>query len=456
MKIHKLTFLATFSLLLILPRIGVSQHLINNATEPPDSKVPPAESLFQLAQIKEDTLYHLDEARSVKQMDATPDGSRWYVVDEFAHWQYITIDGRPFPTRYHDIAGAGTRLSPNADHIIWTGLMHAYTTHGFDSTMASLYEDTSLLVQNVSDYPDLEFSKSGKHWAALLPSAFNAQTGDRDLIIVDGCIVHKDEPLPHQFSFSHDEQHWAYRSTNILNENLVTDRSDSAVTLYQWPFPSATSTYDATIWRYTPDVDWNHKKLEGRDYDFNFANVAKVNKTAYSSLSGDTSRMYVNFKGHNQGLYRWAAQFLMDDSGHHLAYFACDPAVTHKNQDERRAVVVYDGNVFAGPFPGVILLFMSPSGKHIAYSLNLESTKFYLDKTLLAKTSRVVDAVWSPDESQLAFISGGAHSKYFVVVNGKRSPQFEQIGHLGWSADGKHVEFTGVSNGRVIHVKQSL
>ena len=134
----------------------------------------------------------------------------------------------------------------------------------------------------------------------------------------------------------------------------------------------------------------------------------------------------------------------------------CDPAITHKNQDERRAVVVYDGKVFAGPFPGVILLFMSPSGKHIAYSLSLGASKFYLDKTLLAKTSRIVDAVWSPDESKLAFISGGIHSKYFVVANGKRSPLFEQIGHLGWSADGKYVEFTGVSNGRVIHVKQSL
>lgn len=456
MKIHNFTFPAAFILLTFLPLRGFSQHLINNATEPPDSKAPPAEKLFPLAHIEEDTLFHSDEARTVKQMDATPDGSHWYVVDEFAHWQYITINGQPFPERYHDIAGTGTQLSPNGDHLIWTGLMHAYTTKGFDSTMAFLYEDTSLLFKNVSDYPNLEFSRSGNHWAALLPAAFAAQTGDRDLIIADGRIVHKNEPFPHQFSFSHDEQHWAYRSTDLLNENLVTDRSDSAILLYHWPYPSATSTYDATIWRYTPDVNWNHKKLEGRDYDFNFAHVARVNKTAYSSLSGDTSRMYVNFKGHNQGLYRWAAQFLMDDSGKHLAYFACDPAITHKNQDERRAVVVYDGKVFAGPFPGVILLFMSPSGKHIAYSLSLGASKFYLDKTLLAKTSRIVDAVWSPDESKLAFISGGIHSKYFVVANGKRSPLFEQIGHLGWSADGKYVEFTGVSNGRVIHVKQSL
>lgn len=203
-------------------------------------------------------------------------------------------------------------------------------------------------------------------------------------------------------------------------------------------------------------MNWNHKRLEGRDYDFEFSHVATQNKTAYSSLSGDTSRMYVNFKGHNEGLYRWSAQFLIDDSGHHLAYLACDPAVTSKEGNERRAVVVYDGNVFAGPFPGVTLLFMSPSGKHIAYSLNLESSKFYLDKKVLAKTSAVVDVDWSPDESKIAFAAAGEHGKFFVVANGKRSPLFEQIGHIGWSRDGRYVLFTAVSNGRVIKVRQAV
>jgi hypothetical protein len=456
MKKNIFGFLAACGLLIVLPQRGFSQHLVNTATESVSSKDEATEKLFQAAHVEADTVYHLDQARTIKQMDATPDGSLWYVVDEFAHWQYITINGNAFPERYHEISGTGTRISPRGDHLIWTGLMHAFTTKGFDSTMTFLYQDTSLLFRQVSDYPELEFSRTGNHWAALLPSAFNGQTGDRDLAIVDGRIVHKDEPLPHQFSFSHDEQHWAYRSTDLLKENLVTDRTDSAVLLYQWPFPSATSTYDATIWRYTPDVMQSHDRLLGRDYDFYFTHVAKVNKTAYSSLSGDTSRMYVNFKGKNEGLYRWAAQFLMDDSGNHLAYFASDPAITHKDEDERRAVVVYDGKVFAGPFPGVILLFMSPSGKHIAYSLTLESKKFYLDKTVLAKTSAIVDAAWSPDESKLAFVATGSHAKYFVVAGGKRSPLFEQIGHIGWSADGKSIEFTAVSNGRVIKVRQSL
>jgi hypothetical protein len=456
MKIHTLTFPVILSLLILLPHRSLSQHLANAVPDSLTGKIGSAEKLFRVARVEQDTVYHLDQARAVKQMDAMPDGSLWYVVDEFAHWQYITIDGQPFPTRYHDISATGTRISPKGDHLIWTGLMHATTRRDLDSTTAYLYQDTSLLFQQVSDYPELEFSRSGDHWAGTLPSAYTGQTGDRDLIIVDGHVVHKNEPLPHRFSFSHDERHWAYRSTKGLLENLVTDRTDSAVLLYRWPFPSDSSTYDATIWRYTPDVNWNHKRLEGRDYDFDFKHVARVNRTAYSSLSGDTSRTYVNFNGHNQGLYRWAAQFLMDDSGQHLAYFACDPAITHKGGDERRAVVVYDGSVYAGPFPGVILLFMSPSGKHIAYSTSLESKKLYLDKKVLAKTSAVVDAAWSPDESKLAFVAAGEHGKYFVVAEGKRSPLFEQIGHIGWSADGKYVLFTGVSNGRVIKVKQSL
>jgi protease II len=140
----------------------------------------------------------------------------------------------------------------------------------------------------------------------------------------------------------------------------------------------------------------------------------------------------------------------------HIAYVACDPKITRKSTQERRAVVVYDGNIFAGPFPSLTVLFMSPSGKHLAYSLDLASSKFYLDKKVLAKTSTVIDAAWSPDESKLAFIGAGEHGKFFVAVDGKRSPLFERIGRLGWSADGTRVEFTGVSNGKVITVRQSL
>jgi hypothetical protein len=239
-------------------------------------------------------------------------------------------------------------------------------------------------------------------------------------------------------------------------EKLVTDASDSAVTMYKWPNPSASSSYDATIWRYTPDVEWDQRRPEGRDYDFYFTHVARQNKTAYSTLSADSSRMYVNFDGHNQGLYRWVAQVLIDDSGKHIAYFACDPKITAAGKDERNAVLIYDGKVFAGPFPAVSHLFLSPSGKHVAYSLTVAGAKFFVDRKIEAKTGAILDAEWSPDETHIAFVAAGNHGKVFVVGNGKRSPLFEQIGHVGWTPDGKTILFTAISNGRVVTVRQSF
>src|ERR1017187_4110571 len=60
------------------------------------------ETLFPLAHFDERTICSLEEARKVQQFDATPDGSHWFAVDEFAHWQYITIDCQQFPERFYE------------------------------------------------------------------------------------------------------------------------------------------------------------------------------------------------------------------------------------------------------------------------------------------------------------------------------------------------------------------
>jgi len=448
-------FLALLATLFVVSRSNAQKSPVQ--VQPQKSQEGNTEALFPLAHFDENTIYSLEEARTVQQFDAMPDASHWYVVDEFAHWQYITIDGQPFPDRYHEISSTGTRLSPNGDFLIWTGLMHNFTIHGFDSTMTYLHKDTGFIGNWVGDYPTLEFSHSGEHWAEMIPRANYAQQGHRDIVLVDGRVVHEgDQWLHPEFSFSHDENHWAYRTTQGLIENLITDGSDKPIFLYKSSAPSQSSTYDATVWRFTPDVSLDHKMLEGRDYDFQFSHVAHVNKTAFSSKASDTMHTFVNFKGRNEGLYRWTTQFLMDDSGEHLAYLAADPGLPLHGGDERRAVVVYDGNVFAGPFPGINLLFMSPSGKHIAFSLTTDNPKFYLDKKIVAKTSEIVNVNWSPDESKIAFVAAGRHGKFFVVAGGKRSGLFEEIGRVGWSADGKSVQFAGIRNGKVIHVTQSV
>ena len=417
-----------------------------------------ADKLFPAAHVTEATIFSFDIARTVTLMDATPDASHWYVVDEFAHWQRITIDSPKVPHEFHEIPQSGIRLSPNGDYIIWAGLMRGYTRLGFDSTTAYLYKDMAPIGHYVSDYPAIEFSASGNRWAALLPYAYETQQGERDFVIVDGLIAHQGEVYPHQFSFSHDERHWAYRATDGLIEKLVTDRSDTSIFLYKRTPVANGQTWDASIYRFSPDMTYNHRMLEGRDYDFGFAHVAKEYRTAYSSLAADTTRRFINFNGQNQGLYRWINDVHIDDSGRHIAYFAADPAIAKvtTSGSGRAAVVVYDGRTMAGSLTGAGSIFMSPSGTHIAYTANATGSLFYLDGKLVAKTSQIMDCIWSPDESRIAFTAIGEHGKAFVVVNGKRSPLYERIGRIGFAADGRAVEFVGLRNGKLIKVRQSF
>ncbi len=443
-------------LLLLSPRLGSAQFPTAKNLKPL-GKSAATEKLFPAAHAEETVLYSLDQARQTKLMDATPDGSHWFVVDAFANWQQITIDGHLFPGKFHEISANGTKLSPKGDYLIWTGLLRAYTKVGFDSTSTYLYKDTSLIGSYVSDYPSIEFSPSGRRWAALLPYAYETQTGDRDFVIIDGKVAHKNLVYPHLFSFSHDEQHWAYRSTEGVHERLLTDVMDSALLLYNRSVPAKDGTYwDPTIWRYSPDLRLNRSVLAGRDYDFRQEHIARRYRTAYSSQAVDTVRSYISYAGKNHGLYRWINSILIDDSGKHIAYLAADPTVVKPGGrvDERRAVVVYDGKVMAGPYPEIAQLFMSPSGNHIAYSLDAASAKFYLDKKVIAKTSHILDCVWSPNESKVAFVAVGEHEKVFVVSGGKRSGLFEYVGRVGWSEDGKFVQFTGIRNGKLLTVKQ--
>ncbi|HWF44168.1 MAG TPA: hypothetical protein VG537_05970 [Candidatus Kapabacteria bacterium] len=453
------------TIILSVSGVGRAQRIVNIAKPQPLPPGPDPGKLFHPAPVEEHTIYSLDLARTVKLMSATPDGSHWYVVDEFANWQTITIDGHPFSKQFHEISAAATRLSPNGNYLIWTGLLRAFTHEGFDSTTAYVYKDTSLVGNFISDYPVVEFSRTGRQWAELLPYAYETQKGDRDFVIVDGKVVHKNEVYPHQFSFSHDEDHWAYRATDGLTEKLVTDASDTSIVLYKRPIPQKNFIWDPTVWRYTSDVQYRNV-IEGRDYDFDFVHVAKKLRTAYSSRSADTVRTYINYDGYNQGLYRWINEIHMDDSGRHIAYFAADPAISRvtDSSDEHRAVVVYDGKVVAGPYPGVSNLFLSSSGKHYAYTLSPDCAfcgtagipKFYIDRKLAYRTNKVINCVWSPDESKTALVIVGEHGKLFVAAGGKRSPLFEQIGQVAWTPDGRHVEFVGVSNGKVIVVKQAL
>ncbi len=411
-------------------------------------------------------LAELDPARPVLHLDATPNGSTWMAVDGFAHWASMVVNGYRIAKEYHEIPAATAQIitsdgstrngstsdgsTSNGSHAIWAAEMHVATKQGFDSTIIDVYQDTNIIGTFIGDSPDLQISGSGRHWAMLIPYASAAQQGLRDVVLIDGKIVSNGDPWPHRFSFSHDETQWAFRSTNGIDEKLIT--SKGKFDLYKW-----NPNWDATIWRYTPDVRYRTEALQGRDYDFDFEHIARINRTAYSQKSQDTARSYMNYNGKSYGLYRWITEVQMDSSGKHVAFLACDPAVHARgDSDERRGIVFYDGKTYAGPFHGVSRLFMSPSGEHLSYSTDVATGEFYHDKKLIGKTGRVLTCLWSPDESHIAFASVGSHDKVYVVVGGKRSQLFEKIGRIGWTADGSAVEFVGLANGKLFRVHQPL
>src|SRR5437870_4471092 len=95
--------LAVIAFFFLISATADAQRLVNRATAGKASNLPSADKLFTPARISEDTIYLLDQAHTVKHMDANPDGSHWYVVDLFANWQTITIDGHRLGRQFHEI-----------------------------------------------------------------------------------------------------------------------------------------------------------------------------------------------------------------------------------------------------------------------------------------------------------------------------------------------------------------
>jgi len=395
----------------------------------------------------------LDPARQVVALDATPDGSKWLVIDKFGLMQSIVLNGERINKDFNEVPFTTARVSPDGQYIVWMGLTRNVTEQGFDSTVTSLYLNSTHLGDYVSDYNQLHFSKSGKHWAALLPYANVYQQGERDVVIVDGTVVSKGEGRPHQFSFTADEKSWMYRATTDRIEKLVTPEvARILLQRFQKTINPLVPPVDSVVLRFSNDILLRPGMPESRDYDLGARAVLQLYRTSFKSR--DTAHSYVVFHGKAQPMFRWISNIHLDTSGKHVGYLACDPKQDDPKvyRDERNAVVVIDGKIVAGPYHGIDALFMSPSGKH--YAFYTSDGEFYLDGKKISGVTKAVNCVWSPDETRAAILGLSERGKFTVIANGKESPDYLRIGSIGWTPDGKNIQYIAHQNDKLLKVVQ--
>jgi len=450
-NIRTLLFLAGF--LSLFPIINFSKAIAQTSFA----------NKYPSAKISEHELYEFDIARPIKHFDATPTGANWFAVDDFAQTQMMIIRGNRFEKRFNEIPVHTARLSPNGNEIIWMGLERSFDDKGFNTTATTIYKSTmqSVVPDSIgsftSDHSILYFSKSGKHWAATLPASNVYQHGLRDVVLFDGLIVGKDQPKPGMFSFNNDENGWAYRSTDGKDENLVTQFAVQKMYTRTNSNPYL-PTPDPIVYYFTPDIKSLPYFLDGRDYDLGFRHSAALYKTTYFPNHQDTSHMYIIYSDKRQPNFRWISNIQIDSAGTHIIYFACDTTDEgRKIRNEKIGVVVEDGKIIAGPYAETGRLFLSPSGKNIAWSAKTDSTaSIYVNGKKIGDIGEYVDFYWSPDEKKFAYLSGDERGKNFIVADGKRSPSYDRIGQVGWSADNKTVEYCAVKYDKLLQIKQTF
>ncbi len=417
---------------------------------------------YPLARISEKELYEFDVARPIKHFDALADGSNWFAVDEFALTQTMIVRGVRYEKRFNEIPPATARFSPGGDFIIWMGLERSFDSKGFNTTTTTVYKSTmdstapDSIRSVTSDYNSLYFSRSGKHWAATLPAAIVYQKGLRDVVLIDGLVVGKDRPLPGMFSFNKDETGWAYRSTDGRDENLVTQYALQKMYTRSKANPYVESS-DPIVYNFTPDNKIGPYQLESRDYDFGFRYQAQLFKTTYFTGRQDTAHMYIIFAGKREPNFRWINSIQIDTNGNHIVYFACDTTGEKSGlpRNEKTGLVVEDGKIIGGPYDETGRLFLSPSGKNIAWSAKKDGViSLYLNGKKIARVGETVDFFWSPDEKKFAYLTSDDHARGFVVAGGKRSRSFDRVGRVGWSSDNKTIEYCAVQYDKLLKITQ--
>ncbi|HET6511999.1 MAG TPA: hypothetical protein VFH43_07395, partial [Candidatus Kapabacteria bacterium] len=110
---------------------------------------------------------------------------------------------------------------------------------------------------------------------------------------------------------------------------------------------------------------------------------------------------------------------------------------------------------YDGPYKSLERLFLSKSGKNIAYSISGDTSCMMLNKKILGPVGQISQAVWSDDEKLFAYVTSNNKNKIQVVAGGKVSKAYEHVGKIAWTKDGKFVDYVAVSNGKVLKIRQA-
>jgi hypothetical protein len=433
--------------LLLLAGLSVSTV---SAQELEQSPVP--ELSYPKAKVTESVVSSLDIGRRIRTFDASPDGSNWLVVDKFGQWESIIINGERYPTEYNTIPVTTARVSPNGKYSIWIGLQRAFTDDGFNATLATLFRNTDSLLAYTSDYNELFFSPDGESWAATFPYANSKQSEDRNAVVLNGQTVGKNGATPKDFVFGPNG--WSYRTSDEEKEYLTTAQGTTVIRTHPKGY-GAIQQQDSIVWQYAPHQRINDAELNAVDFDI-AGSVAKKLRTSYRSQDQKNALAFITYNELGQMPARWITNVMLDTSGKNIAYFSCDPAMNNKfsNRDERPGILVFNGKKYDGPFIPE-RLFLSKSGKNIAYSVSSDSSRMILNKKALGPVGQISQALWSADEKYFAYATSNNRNKIQVVAGGKVSTPYEFIGKIAWTNDGKFVEYMAVRNGKVLKVKQA-
>jgi len=415
-----------------------------------------------MAQVSEKQLYTFDIARPVEHFDATPSGDLWYAVDKFALLRTITVNGNHYDRHFNEIQLRTTQIAPSGNYMVWMGLDRSVDGQGFNTTTTSVFKydkhthTTDSLGSYHSDYNMITFSPRCDKWAAILPAANVRQGGQRDVVMLDGKIVSESNPSPRKFTFTDDCSSWAYRSTDGREENLITDKGKQLLYKRTFDNPSI-ETNDPVILHLSPDTRTKEFSIEGRDFDIRLPHSAHLYRTNYLVSAKDTTHVYLVYGGKRQFTSRWISDVIIDSAGKHIVYFANDTAqhVGSATKDER-GLVLRDGKVIAGPYESVVRLYLSPSGEHMAWTSGGSDTtvSLYVDGKKMGTVGEYTTLIWSADEKQIAYSTMTDRGKLYVVANGKRSPSFDMLGQIGFTGDGKSVEFVALRYDKLVHITQ--